>query len=356
MILQSGWSQAIVVGLVCGLLAGCGSTPMAPSGDAREADDRPGGYYQDDGPHASPPTDLDRVPDARPRDEPLHRYANRPYRVLGQSYTPATRLAPFSQRGKASWYGRKFHGKQTASGEIYDMYKMTAAHPTLPIPSYVRVRNLENDRSVIVRVNDRGPFLRGRVIDLSYTAAHRLGYIEQGSASVEVTAIVPGEEVELSSAAPIRPLRHAGSAATAAEVAAVVVPEVPEVAPIGALTMPEATEAPASVATEAPLPMQAPPPASPQAADEAVPAAGADVAAGLRHYLQLGAFASRENAEDFRSMAAGEIGEPLERLEVVPQGLRFRLHLGPYDTVEEARERAEAVGAALKLKPFVVAR
>ena len=102
--------------------------------------------------------------------------------------------------------------------------------------------------------------------------------------------------------------------------------------------------------------MQAPPPASPQAADEAVPAAGADVAAGLRHYLQLGAFASRENAEDFRSMAAGEIGEPLERLEVVPQGLRFRLHLGPYDTVEEARERAEAVGAALKLKPFVVAR
>ena len=352
MILQSGWSQAIVVGLVCGLLAGCGSTPMAPSGDAREADDRPGGYYQDDGPHASPPTDLDRVPDARPRDEPLHRYANRPYRVLGQSYTPATRLAPFSQRGKASWYGRKFHGKQTASGEIYDMYKMTAAHPTLPIPSYVRVRNLENDRSVIVRVNDRGPFLRGRVIDLSYTAARRLGYLEQGSASVEVTAIVPGEEVELSSGAAVRPLRRAGSDATAADVAAVAAPQAPQIAPIDALAMPESTDASAATAAADASPqMQAPPPALPQSPVEKVPAA-----AGLRHYLQLGAFASRENAEDFRSMAASEIGEPLARLEIVPQGLRFRLHLGPYDTVEEARDRAEAVAAALKLKPFIVAR
>ncbi len=100
-------------------------------------------------------------------------------------------VQPFRQRGTASWYGKRFHGKKTASGEPYDMYAMSAAHPTLPIPSYARVTNLANGRSVIVRVNDRGPFHAGRVIDLSYAAAHKLGYIAQGSAQVEVEAIIP---------------------------------------------------------------------------------------------------------------------------------------------------------------------
>ncbi|MCB1907645.1 MAG: septal ring lytic transglycosylase RlpA family protein [Rhodocyclaceae bacterium] len=314
--------------------------------------ERPGGYYQDDGPHANPPADLDQIPDAVPRDEPLHRYANRPYRALDRSYTPATRIAPFSQRGTASWYGRKFHGKRTASGEVYDMYKMTAAHPTLPIPSYVRVRNLDNDRSVVVRINDRGPFLRGRVIDLSYAAAHRLAYIEQGSARVEVTAIIAGDEIELGSVAPVPPMRRPGGAASAAAAAAVALPEAPEIAPIGALPTAEPLALPHTPDANEPSASSpaAPPAVVPQ------PAADRPVDDGVRQYVQLGAFASRDNAEEFRSMAAGEIGEPLERLEIVPQGLRFRLHLGPYDTVEEARERAEAVGAVLKLKPFVVAR
>ena len=162
------------------LIAGCSSTP----------EKRPGGYYRDDGPGDS--AKLASIPDAVPRSEPLHRWANRPYEVMGRKYVPLTRVGVYTQRGTASWYGKRFHGNPTSSGEKYDMYKMTAAHPILPIPSYVRVTNVANRRSVVLRVNDRGPFLAGRAIDLSYAAAHKLGYIAQGSAQVWIEQIVPG--------------------------------------------------------------------------------------------------------------------------------------------------------------------
>ena len=132
------------------------------------------------------------IPDAVPRAEPLHRFANRPYQVFGKDYVPVANLAPFRQTGIGSWYGRRFHGSPTSSGEPYDMYAMTAAHPTLPIPSYARVTNLANGRSVVVRINDRGPFHAGRAIDLSYAAASKLGYLTQGSAEVQIEQIVPG--------------------------------------------------------------------------------------------------------------------------------------------------------------------
>src|SRR6185369_12353651 len=125
-------------------------------------------YYKDDGPGDSVPANLDRIPDAVPRLEPLHRFANRPYSVFGRDYVPAAELRPYRERGIASWYGRKFHGASTSIGEAYDMYAMTAAHPTLPLPSYAKVTHVASGKSVIVRVNDRGPFLHGRVIDLSY--------------------------------------------------------------------------------------------------------------------------------------------------------------------------------------------
>ncbi|HEX2197236.1 MAG TPA: septal ring lytic transglycosylase RlpA family protein, partial [Burkholderiales bacterium] len=144
----------------------------------------------DDGPHDSPPSHLAQVPDAVPRAEPLHRYANRPYTVFGRNYVPLASLQPFRQRGLASWYGKRFHGQKTASGETYDMYAMTAAHPTLPIPSYARVTHVASGRSVVVRVNDRGPFHPGRIIDLSYAAAHRLGYVQAGHAQVEVESLL----------------------------------------------------------------------------------------------------------------------------------------------------------------------
>jgi rare lipoprotein A len=199
-------------------LAGCGLSPTReappPAADSRLPDTpaaapaaapRKGAYYKDDGPGAGPPPNLAAIPDAVPKAEPPHRFANRPYQVFGRSYVPVASAAPFRQTGIGSWYGRRFHGASTSSGEPYDMYAMTAAHPTLPIPSYVRVTNLANGRSVVVRVNDRGPFHSDRIIDLSYTAAWKLGYVEAGSARVAVEGIVAaGVPSAVAAAAPER--------------------------------------------------------------------------------------------------------------------------------------------------------
>src|SRR5690606_3230661 len=147
------------------IIAGCSSTP------------RGGGYYKDDGPGTDIPANIEAIPDAVPRIE-VHSRANfRPYVVFGKKYFPVSDEAPFRQQGTASWYGRKFHGQKTANGETYDMYGMTAAHPTLPLPSYARVTHAGTGKSVIVRVNDRGPFHSSRIIDLSYVAAAKLGLI-----------------------------------------------------------------------------------------------------------------------------------------------------------------------------------
>ena len=174
------------------LLAGCGSQPSSSAKKpAPTATAKSGGYYLDDGPGANPPPNLDAVPDAVPRKEPLHRYANRSYVALGNTYTPHTERRAYREEGLASWYGRRFHGKKTSSGEPYDMYAMTAAHPTLPIPSYARVTALNTGKSVVVRINDRGPFHSSRLIDLSYTAAYKLGYLGSGSARVRVESIDP---------------------------------------------------------------------------------------------------------------------------------------------------------------------
>ncbi len=172
--------RLLIVTLVCALLAAC-------SGSGR----RGGAYYMDDGPEANPPANLDAVPDAVPRIEPLARGPNNPYTIFGQRYVPDTSGQPYRAQGPASWYGKKYHGKPTSNGERYDMYGMTAAHPTLPIPSYVRVTRVANGKTVVLRINDRGPFLGGRVIDLSYVAAHKLGVLSPGSAEVIVERIMP---------------------------------------------------------------------------------------------------------------------------------------------------------------------
>lgn len=163
------------------LLSGCGTAPKTPP--------RSGGFYQGDGPPAQVPADVMDTPDAVPRIEPFHPYANRPYVALGRSYAPIADDRPLVQRGLASWYGRQFHGNRTASGELYDMFAMSAAHPTMPLPSYARVTNLRTGEMVTVRVNDRGPFKDGRIIDLSYAAAMRLGIATVGTGEVEVERI-----------------------------------------------------------------------------------------------------------------------------------------------------------------------
>ena len=137
--------------------------------------------------------ELARLPDPVPRYERPMRSANQPYVMYGRAYAPMSEPAAFRQRGEASWYGRPFHGRRTATGEVYDMYRLTAAHPTLPLPSYARVTDIESGRSVIVRVNDRGPFHGARVIDLSYAAAVRLGIAQQGTSAVEVELILASD-------------------------------------------------------------------------------------------------------------------------------------------------------------------
>jgi len=150
------------------------------------------GDKQDSAPKSSP--DVAKIPNAVPRDEPRSKYGNPAhYDVLGKRYYTLNESHGYVERGVASWYGTKFHGRRTSSGEVYDMYAMTAAHKTLPLPTYVEVTNLENGRKVIVKVNDRGPFHDNRIIDLSYSAASKLGILAKGTGMVEVRAITPGQ-------------------------------------------------------------------------------------------------------------------------------------------------------------------
>ena len=146
--------------------------------------------YTQDGPQRSSAIPAQLPDDPIPKREPRSRYGNPPaYEVFGQRYTVMDSSYGYQQRGVASWYGKKFHGRQTSSQEPYDMYAMTAAHKTLPLPTYVRVRNLRNNRTIVVRVNDRGPFVDNRIIDLSYSAAAKLDIIKDGTSLVEVTAL-----------------------------------------------------------------------------------------------------------------------------------------------------------------------
>ncbi len=303
-----------------------------PAGPAARA----GGYYLDDGPGDKPPENLESIPEPTPRIEPLHRAATRPYVVMGRSYTPMTALAPYTAQGLATWYGRRYHGKRTSTGEIYDMYAMTAAHPTLPLPSYARVTHLKTGRSVIVRVNDRGPFHEGRIIDLSYTAAHRLGVL-RGATMVEVESIIPGGRADAVVAqTPSRPpvQRDSGTIATLpSESAAANTPQ-----PSSAGQVPSVTS---------------------QAVAEPVPAAAAAVQLPVtteagRVYLQMGAFGSRDNAESY--LARVKAQADWLALQVYARDGFYRVQAGPYADQNEARQAADRLSTALGVKPIVLTR
>ena len=316
------------------LLAGCGGqparvsdtgadTPKASPSKSRKPNvtlKRNSGYYKDDGPGDDIPDNLDDIPDAQPRLEPLHRFANRPYVVLGKAYTPATSLQSFKQRGIASWYGKKFHGQKTSIGEPYDMFSMTAAHPTLAIPSYVRVTNVGNGNSVVVRVTDRGPFHADRVIDLSYAAAYRLDYVNNGSTQVEVEAIVPDGSMTVA-AAPPPPVKTTNSTPDG----------------IAALASQLAGNEPSNV----------PAPASSTLA-VATPQKGT--------FLQLGAFSSADNAESLRSHLSRELDWVSEGIQINASGGIHRVHLGPYASRSDAEKVAEKIRLALGYKPAFVTR
>lgn len=309
-------SLLLGISLVAALfLGGCGSVPKrGPEAIERlppESVPPRGGYYLDDGPGDNPPPNLDAIPDAVPRPEPIRAANTRPYEALGRIYYPMTELRPFKQRGMASWYGRRYHGRKTASGEPYDMYAMTAAHPTLPLPSYARVTNLDNGKSVVVRINDRGPFLSDRIIDLSYTAAYKLGILTDGSALVEVETILPDPQ-------PTTQTVQAGAAAKAVE----------------------------PVASSGP----------PSAAKGAGPAPTPVATAPSGYYLQLGAFGSRENAEVFLGRLRAQLDWLASSLQLAFHERLFRVQAGPYPDAASAREAADRVAAVLSLRPLLVVR
>lgn len=306
-------------------LTACGSAPQRSGGIDRAPGSstpttRGGGFYLDDGPGANAPANLDAIPDAVPKNEPLGRATMRPYAVMGRNYTPMTRLEPYRARGIASWYGRRYHGKPTSSGEPYDMYGMTAAHTVLPIPSYVRVTNVSNGKSVVLRVNDRGPFISDRLIDLSYTAAYKLGILSGGSGLVDVESIIPG-------AAPLA--------------------ETPPVAMAKPLAAPSI-----EVAT---LPPVAPVPAVPAA--PATPAVAANTPAVVSgSYLQFGAFGVQANAESYLARLQSQADWLAGSLRVQGGDGVFRVQAGPFATEAAAREVAERAAQTLGSKPIVLTR
>jgi rare lipoprotein A len=291
----SHFLRVLSICLLCGLIAACG---------ARKG----GGYYKDDGPGDNPPSNLDRVPDAVPKIEPLARGPNRPYTALGQSFTPDTSGRPYRVQGRASWYGRKFHGKPTSNGERYDMYAMTAAHPTLPIPSYVRVTRVSTGKTVVLRVNDRGPFIASRVIDLSYVAAYKLGVLAPGSAEVIVERIMPEEISGWRAQAP--------------------------------------TAAPPPATASAPVPVR------PQAA-VAMAASTAEVGAASSggFYLQAGAFSDPARAQSMAADLTGKVPPDLGATIKIEQSSSnlYRVRIGPFTSRDAASQASDRLkdGAGL---------
>ncbi|MGJ7567117.1 septal ring lytic transglycosylase RlpA family protein [Variovorax sp. GB1R11] len=384
--------------MVAVLLAGCASSTRTGGGVASGRD----------GPGSHIPPDLASVPDAEPRIEPIRTSGgtSKPYTVLGRGYAPVTDDRPFRESGMASWYGSKFHAASTSSGEPYDMYAMTAAHKTLPLPSYVRVRNPANGREVIVRVNDRGPFVDGRVIDLSYTAALKLDLL-RGVAPVEIERIT-NEDIRTGAWRRDSDTAYAAAAPAAAPTAApMAVPvrmpatrvasaqqvRVPAewVAPVGAAyndipppasTMPVVPQTPMTAAPSAASgasagaetesaqwPPSTPPSrpaivvndlaplqAAPSSPPPLPPGAPAPSAALQGFWVQLGAFRERDGAESLLNQAARGLPSLAPQLRVFSEAGTHRLQAGPFPSRNAAGEAVTQLRDTLRISPMVVER
>lgn len=348
------------------VIIGCSSVPVttADTGETTSARPKPGsaatsssipalpragsgrgGYYLDDGPGDNPPEGLLETADPEPRIEPYSTRGNKSYVVFGKRYTPFTDERPYKEIGIGSWYGKKFHGQKTSSGELYDMYKMTAAHPTLPIPSYARVTNLANGRQVIVRVNDRGPFHSGRIIDLSYTAALKLGYLDKGSGRLEVERLLPDD---------IRRMADARQEQTEQKQQSMPTSEV--FAAAATLQATPQTEAVAEVSTASYTIAVIPP------ADASLVPAGITtpvsplIEAPPGFYLQLGTFSQEGNAEAERKRFAHSAAFALPRVEVMKHGLLYRVYGGPFASKAEAASAALRIQEESTSRPLIVQR
>jgi len=300
------------------LLSGCGSLPNQ-NGFSHWGDGAP-----------SKPVDLSKIPDAEPRIAPYSRYGNPDsYIVNGRRYKVLSNSAHFEQQGIASWYGTKFHGHKTSSGERYDMFAMTAAHKTLPLPTWLEVTNRNNGKRVIVKINDRGPFISERILDLSYAAAAKLGITDTGTAPVTIRAINPAAY-----------LARKKQTATQAISTAATHPLKPSPPTQGTNTSLTATPAPLAGVKVQAVDVTSPPP--PKMAKKPVPATGI---AGF--YLQVAAFSERRNAEQLRR----------KLLVLKPKAIRidsdtnpgkspsYRVQIGPLSSLSEAGKLATQVSS-----------
>ena len=289
--------------ILLSMLTGCASVPSFKNEGVTTPSKKGGGYYLDDGPGDNPPENIDAIPDATPKVEPFNARANQPYIALDNKYIPMTSFYPYKERGVASWYGKRYHGKKTSIGEYYDMYSMTGAHTTLPIPCYVRVTNTENGKSVIVRINDRGPFKKDRVIDLSFAAAYKLRLSDKGSGPVEVELIDPRQFSALKKTPDIIHEKIKEKEVSASQV-----------------------KSPETVITNEPL------------------------------YIQAGAFKNEKNAD----LLLKQLAEM--KLENTPPFKKqfsedlFHVVIGPFNTKDEANNIADLIKSKIKISIFVVSK
>ncbi|KAF3997196.1 septal ring lytic transglycosylase RlpA family protein [Glaciimonas immobilis] len=323
------------------------NTPAMPAAGSGR-----GGYYKDDGPGDNIPDGLENVANAIPTVEPYSRTGNKPYVVFGKTYTPLIDNKPFMQRGIGSWYGKKFHKQRTSSGEPYDMYKMTAAHPTLPIPSYARVTNLKSGKQVIVRINDRGPFHSSRIIDLSYTAALKLGYLGKGSGELEVERLLPADIVAMNQPGNTVADRTGSSTPAAMSVDSPTIEST-----LLALDSPQsASPVSQSLPTTSTSTSQ-----DVKRADDTIkpdvnslPAATTPAASGF--YLQLGAFSQQLNAGLARKKLLDQFPGVVTAVQDVEIGGVYRLYAGPFANRSDAENAASLVRSRGIVNPIIVMR
>ena len=335
------------------ILSACQTTPTAPKVTDKsaqtpitsskpvpalpKANSGKGAYYLDDGPGDNPPPNLDLTVDAEPKVEPYSASGNKPYVVFGKTYTPFTDERPFTQRGMGSWYGKKFHGQRTSSGELYDMYKMTAAHPTLPIPSYARITNVSNGRQVIVKINDRGPFHTSRIVDLSYTAALKLDYLNKGSTELLLERLLPADIEKMAENKKQNPTQNITAPTTANNSQSTILAnQNASTSTAQPINLPPAISAKPLPTNPAPAVINSPNNAS-------------------GYYLQFGAFGLRSNAEATYNHLQTTLSQ-LPNFEIVQQDTLYRLFSGPFATREEAEQaQAQTVKAGVN-KTFIVQR
>lgn len=336
---RAGWAAwcALACMALALVLSGCASGPKTPSPSP-----------QRDGPPLSVPPNLADLPEVVPQIEPIRQGGpNKPYVVLGQSYEPLQGDVEWSEQGGASWYGNKFHGRRTASGELYSMFGLTAAHKTLPIPSYVRVRNVRNGKEVIVRVNDRGPFHPGRVIDLSYAAAVKLDIANHGIGQVEISRLTFDEirtgAWQRGTVLDPEPARVAAQPARTTPFAAPLNPE-------GAL--PPADPLVAAASTR---PVMAPAPSA-DAANGSAPTARAHTPAARGFWVQLAALSRRDGVDKLQQRIADQLTGLLPLLAVFHESPHYKLQAGPFASKQEAQQAARQVREALQLQPMVIER